>query len=160
VGIFAQDPAAWVEDGTLDYVIPMAYTPDPTEFTSMTQGYREALAGDRLVMGINLDELAGAPVSAALQVRRALEAGTRGHVFFSLAGLEGLVGEVTGGGMRTGSDLYAALEERLGVPFTVRVRTRPRAGSPAEGASSDRELLTRVSEAVAAALGRMVLILP
>jgi len=159
VRIFAQDPVAWTDAGVLDYVIPMAYTPEPAEFAMMTAGYLQALAGERVVMGINLDEMPGAVGAVAFQVRWALESGTRGHVFFSLAGLERLARGMSGAGS-SGHDLYASLEERVGVPFTVPVRDVPALGEEPTGPTPEQRGLRRALLALAAALSRVVLLIP
>ncbi len=113
VGIFAQDPVAWTAEGVLDYVVPMAYTPVPGEFADMLHGYREALPALRVVMGINLEEMPGAPGSVADQVRQSLEE-TSGHVFFSLQAFRGLLAQTA-----PGDDLYTSLERLQGTPLAV-----------------------------------------
>lgn len=90
VGIFAQDPVAWVKNGALDYVIPMMYTPSFTEFMDMMKGYREVLPAGRMAAGINLGVMTDDPYSVAAQVRESLLAGIRGHVLFSLEDVDDL----------------------------------------------------------------------
>ena len=90
VGIFAQDPVAWIEGGALDYVIPMMYTPSPAEFVDMMNGYREVLPAGRMAAGINLGEMPDDPHAVAGQVHQSLLAGIRGHVLFSLANVDDL----------------------------------------------------------------------
>ena len=139
IGIFAQDPVAWTEPGVLDYVIPMAYTPSPAEFADMLQGYAEALGAERMVMGINLDEVPDDPVAAAEQVHMSLEAAD-GHVFFSLGSFRRLVLQAGG------SDLYAGLERLQGRPLRV--------------AEPDREALARILLRVARRLPMVLFLLP
>jgi uncharacterized lipoprotein YddW (UPF0748 family) len=120
VGIFAQDPVAWTSSGALDYVIPMAYTPSAAEFAGMVEGYLDMIPGEKLAMGINLGEMPGRPTTAAVQVRRSLTSGTRGHVFFSLSELNRLAGPTGSRG-----DLYGYLEDLYGERFEVAERRVP-----------------------------------
>jgi uncharacterized lipoprotein YddW (UPF0748 family) len=139
IGIFAQDPVAWTEPGVFDYVIPMAYTPSPAEFADMLQGYAEALGPERMVMGINLDEVPDDPAAAAEQVHMSLEA-AGGHVFFSLGSFRRLVLQAGGG------DLYAGLERLQGRPLRV--------------AQPDREALARILLRVARRMPMVLFLLP
>jgi uncharacterized lipoprotein YddW (UPF0748 family) len=90
VGIFAQDPVAWLDRGALDYVIPMMYTPYPAEFVDMMNGYREVLPADRIAAGINLGEMPDDPRAVAAQVHESLMAGIKGHVLFSMENVDDL----------------------------------------------------------------------
>ncbi len=107
VGIFAQDPTAWTALGLLDYVIPMAYTPSPAEFADIMDGWLEMMPPGKVAAGVSLDETEGLPGAVAAQVHESVMDGVRGHVFFSLQGLDRL-------GVGTG-DLYAYLEEVRGM---------------------------------------------
>ncbi|MFO7768926.1 MAG: family 10 glycosylhydrolase [bacterium] len=116
VGIFAQDPAAWTAPGVLDYVIPMAYTPRPAEFADIMHGWLEVLSPLEVAAGISLDETEGMPGAVAAQVHRSVMDGVRGHVFFSLQGLDRLAVLASGQAPPPGTgDLYAFLEEVQGM---------------------------------------------
>lgn len=116
VGIFAQDPAAWTQPGVLDYVIPMAYTPLPAEFADILHGWLEMLPPEKVAAGISLDETEGLPGAVAAQVHESVMDGVRGHVFFSLRGLDRL-GLLAAAGVPAGEggDLYGFLEEVRGM---------------------------------------------
>ena len=161
VGIFAQDPVAWTADGSLDYVIAMAYTPDPVEFAGMVAGHREMLPADRVAAGINLDEMPGAPALAALEVQRALTLQTRGHVFFSLQSFNRLVRELGADGPASSGDLYAALEGVQGRPFVVAAhQTAAPPGDEAVSGETPPGMERRLLQALAAIAVAVVLLIP
>lgn len=90
VGIYAQDPVAWIESGALDYIIPMMYTPSRAEFVKMIEGYRDVLPPEKIAAGINLGEMPNDPYMVAAQVHMSFLAGMRGHVLFSLEDVDRL----------------------------------------------------------------------
>ncbi len=113
VGIFAQDPCGWVESGALDYVVPMMYTPELSEYLDMLGGYLEVLSPERIVAGINLGEMPEDPFALAAQIHHSVLAGVRGHVLFSLDEVDALARRDPA----AAADLYAWLEELQGAAF-------------------------------------------
>ncbi len=130
IGIFAQDPAAWIASGALDYVVPMMYTPSIAEFMAMLDGYRDMIPASCIVAGINLIEMPDDPGTLAAQVHESLLSGVLGHALFSL----GEVDRLGRGGFGEGG-FYTWLEEQQGTrliaaePVEVEMRSveaRPR----------------------------------
>lgn len=117
VGIFAQDPARWVESGALDYVIPMMYTSFLPEFVEMLNGYKEMLSSERIVAGINLGEMPDDPGTVAAQVHESLLSGVRGHALFSLDDVDRF-----GRSGAEYTDLYTYMEELQGARFLAAQR--------------------------------------
>lgn len=76
-----QDWSAWLADGIIDAVCPMAYTQEPSRFAEQISQAREAAAGRLLWAGIGAYRLAPAQTIEHIQTARKL--GADGVILFS-----------------------------------------------------------------------------
>jgi uncharacterized lipoprotein YddW (UPF0748 family) len=79
----AQDWKRWVEDGSLDFVIPMAYSVDDRMFRYMVEGFGAGPRSDRIWIGQGTWLFAKRPEGAIEQLEIAKAAGGHGEVLFS-----------------------------------------------------------------------------
>jgi uncharacterized lipoprotein YddW (UPF0748 family) len=78
-----QDWRGWLDDGLIDFAVPMNYTLDPKLFRYQTDAFAKASQGDRTWIGIGAWLFARRPEGAIDQVRTVREAGAVGDVLFS-----------------------------------------------------------------------------
>jgi len=76
-----QDWRGWIRAGTLDVVVPMAYTPDNDSFREQIQTAVEAAGADRVWAGIGIYQNTYQGTLDKIRIARSL--GTRGTVLFS-----------------------------------------------------------------------------
>jgi len=79
----AQDWKRWIEDGQLDFAIPMAYTLDDRMFRYMVEGFASGPRSDRIWIGHGTWLFAKRPDGALEQLEVVRSAGARGEVLFS-----------------------------------------------------------------------------
>jgi uncharacterized lipoprotein YddW (UPF0748 family) len=79
----AQDWKRWVEDGLLDFAVPMTYTLDDRMFRYMVEGFASGPRSDRIWIGHGTWLFAKRPDGALAQLEVARSAGARGEVLFS-----------------------------------------------------------------------------
>jgi len=77
-----QDWPGWLEEGLLDFAVPMLYTTDDHFFGTQLRAYH-GIASDRIWVGLGSWLFAEAPDRAANQLRRAHSAGLAGVSLFS-----------------------------------------------------------------------------
>jgi uncharacterized lipoprotein YddW (UPF0748 family) len=78
-----QDWRRWLEDGLLDFAVPMAYTRDQRLFRYQAESLARAPQGAHTWIGIGAWLFANEPAGAALQVEVARRAGAAGDALFS-----------------------------------------------------------------------------
>jgi len=78
-----QDWRGWLDEGLVDFVVPMAYTLDDRLLRYMAQSFARAPAGDRVWLGLGVWLFAKSPERALAQLRIAREAGVGGESLFS-----------------------------------------------------------------------------
>lgn len=78
-----QDWRGWLDDGLVDFAVPMAYTLDPAIFRYQADAFANASQGSRTWLGIGVWLFAKRPEGAVEQVRSAREVGAAGDVLFS-----------------------------------------------------------------------------
>jgi uncharacterized lipoprotein YddW (UPF0748 family) len=79
----AQDWKRWIEDGLLEFAVPMAYTLDDRMFRYMVDGFASGPRSDRIWIGHGTWLFAKRPEGALEQLEVARSAGARGEVLFS-----------------------------------------------------------------------------
>ena len=79
----AQDWRRWLEEGSLDFAVAMAYMRDDRLLRYVSRGLRSGVGGDRVWIGLGTWLFARSPERIAEQTRLALEAAPAGIVFFS-----------------------------------------------------------------------------
>jgi uncharacterized lipoprotein YddW (UPF0748 family) len=79
----AQDWKRWIDDGLLEFAIPMAYTLDDRMFRYMAEGFASGPRSDRIWIGHGTWLFAKRPEGALEQLEMARSAGARGEVLFS-----------------------------------------------------------------------------
>jgi len=79
----AQDWKRWIEDGLLEFAVPMAYTLDDRLFRYMVEGFASGPRADRIWIGQGTWLFAKRPDGALEQLEMARSAGARGEVLFS-----------------------------------------------------------------------------
>ncbi len=79
----AQDWKRWIEDGLLDFAVPMAYTLDDRLFRYKVEDFASGPRADRIWVGQGTWLFAKRPEGALAQLETAAAAGARGEVFFS-----------------------------------------------------------------------------
>jgi uncharacterized lipoprotein YddW (UPF0748 family) len=79
----AQDWKRWIEEGLLEFAIPMAYTLDDRMFRYMVDGFASGPRSDRIWIGHGTWLFAKRPEGALEQLEVARSAGARGEVLFS-----------------------------------------------------------------------------
>jgi uncharacterized lipoprotein YddW (UPF0748 family) len=79
----AQDWKGWIEDGLLEFAVPMAYTLDDRMFRYMVEGFASGPRSDRIWIGHGTWLFAKRPEGALAQIDVAQSAGARGDVLFS-----------------------------------------------------------------------------
>jgi len=79
----AQDWKRWIEDGLLEFAIPMAYTLDDRMFRYIAEGFASGPRSDRIWIGQGTWLFAKRPEGALEQLEMAQSAGARGEVLFS-----------------------------------------------------------------------------
>jgi uncharacterized lipoprotein YddW (UPF0748 family) len=78
-----QDWRSWLDDGLLDFAVPMTYTLDETIFRHQSEDFARASRGDRTWIGTGVWLFAKRPAEAVAQLRTARKAGAVGDVLFS-----------------------------------------------------------------------------
>lgn len=78
-----QDWMGWLEDGLVEFAVPMAYTLDDRMFRYLAQRYSNGPLADRIWLGIGSWLFAKQPDGALDQLRVAREAGSTARVLFS-----------------------------------------------------------------------------
>jgi len=78
-----QDWRRWLEDGLLDFAVPMAYTLDTRLFRYQAEEFSSAALAPRVWIGIGTWLFATRPARAVEQVRLARSAGVAGDALFS-----------------------------------------------------------------------------
>ena len=76
-----QEWPRWLENGTVDAVAPMAYTTEPSQFTSQIAAARAAAAGRQVWAGIGAYRLT--PAQTVANITSARRLGAEGFVLFS-----------------------------------------------------------------------------
>ncbi len=87
INSIGQDWAAWLESGQVDFVTPMNYTVNPTEFAQLTRRQMELPGARGRVfpgLGVTAAESQLRPDQVIQQIRLAREAGATGWVLFDL----------------------------------------------------------------------------
>jgi len=79
----AQDWKRWIDDGLLEFAVPMAYTLDDRMFRYMVEGFASGPRSNRIWVGQGTWLFAKRPEGALEQLETARLAGARGEVFFS-----------------------------------------------------------------------------
>jgi uncharacterized lipoprotein YddW (UPF0748 family) len=79
----AQDWKRWIEDGLLEFAVPMAYTLDDRLFRYMVEGFASGPRSDRIWVGQGTWLFAKRPEGALAQIELAKSAGAHGEVLFS-----------------------------------------------------------------------------
>ena len=79
----AQDWKRWVEDGLLDFAVPMSYTLDDRMFRYMVEGFATGPRSDRIWIGLGTWLFAKRPAGALAQLEMAKSAGAHAEVLFS-----------------------------------------------------------------------------
>ena len=79
----AQDWKSWIEDGLLEFAVPMAYTLDDRLFRYMVEGFASGPRSERIWIGHGTWLFAKRPEGALAQIEVAKSAGARGEVLFS-----------------------------------------------------------------------------
>jgi uncharacterized lipoprotein YddW (UPF0748 family) len=79
----AQDWKRWIEDGLLDFAIPMAYSLDDRMFRYMVEAFASGPRSDRIWIGQGTWLFAKRPEGALEQLELARSLGARGEVLFS-----------------------------------------------------------------------------
>jgi len=79
----AQDWKRWIEDGLLEFAVPMAYTLDDRMFRYLAEGFASSPRSDRIWIGHGTWLFAKHPERALEQLEVARSAGVRGEVLFS-----------------------------------------------------------------------------
>jgi uncharacterized lipoprotein YddW (UPF0748 family) len=79
----AQDWKRWIEDGLLEFAVPMAYTLDDRMFRYIAEGFASGPRSDRIWIGHGTWLFAKRPEGALEQLEMARSAGARGEVLFS-----------------------------------------------------------------------------
>jgi uncharacterized lipoprotein YddW (UPF0748 family) len=79
----AQDWKRWVEDGLLDFAVPMTYTLDDRMFRYMVEGFASGPRSDQIWIGHGTWLFGKRPAGAIAQLEAARSAGARGEVLFS-----------------------------------------------------------------------------
>ena len=124
-----QDWGAWLNDGVVDALCPMAYTQEPARFAEQIAGARQ-VAGDRPVWaGIGAYRLSPAQTIENIQTARKL--GAAGIILFSYDSLIDPQQSAPG---------YLATVSRAVVRGSRRDRTRPRGPAP-RAPSRDRSAI-------------------
>jgi uncharacterized lipoprotein YddW (UPF0748 family) len=78
-----QDWQGWLEEGLLEFAVPMAYTQDDRLLRYQAQGFAASPVGDRIWIGLGSWLFAKHPERALEQLRIAREAGAAGDSLFS-----------------------------------------------------------------------------
>jgi uncharacterized lipoprotein YddW (UPF0748 family) len=78
-----QDWRRWLEDGLLDFAIPMAYTRDDRLFRYQAEAFASLPLGARIWIGLGTWLFAEQPERAIAQIQLAREAGIAGEALFS-----------------------------------------------------------------------------
>jgi hypothetical protein len=78
-----QDWRRWLEQGWLDFAVPMAYTRDDRLLRYEAEGYARSPAGDRIWPGLGVWLFADAPARALAQIEIARTAGAPALALFS-----------------------------------------------------------------------------
>jgi uncharacterized lipoprotein YddW (UPF0748 family) len=78
-----QDWRRWLEEGILDFAVPMAYTPDPRLFRYQAAALAQAAEPERIWLGVGAWLFAKRPAGALEQIRAARDAGAGGDALFS-----------------------------------------------------------------------------
>jgi uncharacterized lipoprotein YddW (UPF0748 family) len=78
-----QDWRGWLDEGLIDFAVPMAYTLDPKVFRYQADAFAHAAQGDRTWLGIGVWLFSKRPEGAVDQLRTARELGAAGDVLFS-----------------------------------------------------------------------------
>ncbi len=84
----AQDWGAWCDEGLLDFVCPMNYTPDASGFAATVRGQLDAIGGRTPVypgIGMTATGISMTAEEVALQVAEARKAGADGFTIFNLS---------------------------------------------------------------------------
>jgi uncharacterized lipoprotein YddW (UPF0748 family) len=79
----AQDWKRWIEDGLLEFAVPMAYTLDDRMFRYIAEGFGSGPRSDQIWIGHGTWLFAKRPEGALEQLEIAQSAGGRGEVLFS-----------------------------------------------------------------------------
>ncbi len=79
----AQDWRRWLEEGSLDFAVAMAYMRDDRLLRYVSRGLRSGVGGDRVWIGLGTWLFTGSPERIAEQTHLALEAAPAGIAFFS-----------------------------------------------------------------------------
>jgi uncharacterized lipoprotein YddW (UPF0748 family) len=79
----AQDWKRWIEDGLLEFAVPMAYTLDDRMFRYMVEGFASSPRSDRVWIGHGTWLFAKRPERALEQLEMVQSAGARGEALFS-----------------------------------------------------------------------------
>jgi uncharacterized lipoprotein YddW (UPF0748 family) len=97
-----QDWRSWLEDGLLDFAVPMIYTRDDRLFRYQVESFAGGPNADRIWMGMGTWLFASAPAGALRQLELVRAAGSTGEALFSYDSLadapelyQALVDEVT-----------------------------------------------------------------
>jgi uncharacterized lipoprotein YddW (UPF0748 family) len=78
-----QDWRGWLDEGLLDFAVPMAYTRDDRLLGYMAQSFAHVPAGDRIWLGLGVWLFGRNPQRALAQIRLVREAGAAGDALFS-----------------------------------------------------------------------------
>jgi uncharacterized lipoprotein YddW (UPF0748 family) len=78
-----QDWRGWLDEGLIDFAVPMAYTLDPKVFRYQADAFAHSAQGDRTWLGIGVWLFSKRPEGAVDQLRTARELGAAGDVLFS-----------------------------------------------------------------------------
>jgi uncharacterized lipoprotein YddW (UPF0748 family) len=79
----AQDWRAWLEDGLLDFAVPMAYTRDDRLFGYQLSDFTRSEFSDRIWVGLGTWLFASEPARALAHIESATRAGAAGVALFS-----------------------------------------------------------------------------
>jgi uncharacterized lipoprotein YddW (UPF0748 family) len=78
-----QDWRGWLDEGLLDFAVPMLYTRDDRLLRYEVHAYAGGLGGDRILIGLGAWLFAKQPERAVAQLRMVRDAGVAGQAIFS-----------------------------------------------------------------------------
>ena len=78
-----QDWRSWIQEGIVDFVVPMAYTPDTQKFTGHIKKAVETPPGGKVLAGVGAYLMLDDPQDCIEKIDAARELGTSGVVLFS-----------------------------------------------------------------------------
>lgn len=110
----AQDWRGWVEDGLLDFAVPMIYTLDDRLFRYQVESFARSASSERIWMGTGTWLFARQPERAVAQLETIRSAGSTGEAIFSYDSL--LESDVLMAALARPSGMEAGVQAATGAP--------------------------------------------